>query len=556
MSAPIQRDSKVFISINEALKASSRLGRLITLENELSGGIGAEKKRPGYIDKLESTWNSFVQDQRISFSQAQKNLKDCFSKCCRSPIQRTLPRAVSDQMVSWIEMARSMQELNWIRDSILKDCRTLRIESAPASKSSVGKFGPTLLVGYPNPGQQQNSWVAYVLKWTDQRETAGYMVYEAFLSAMRQPHFSIPENIWYDFQRNRSMDSIGLLKRLDAMIAEELDGSSAPIPPLLDSFFKVYRNTPKNRDEIQTPLEQKLHEADPAEFRYGDLSEEEVEELRSLIARELKRSFHLIPSSLDPSIKIHGRQLLVLERLNGENLGEFARFKYKDMDIEQKQHLFRLFGEIAVLDLLLGNTDRLLQLSSAEDSLLAIDSEGSNLGNLMFARNKEGLHSVYPIDNAVDEEFIKSPVKREAYLNFLGSVFGREGFEKGLASAILVSLRNGFYCYPSDLSKSVAKGEHFSVKTVAKELEEIMGLKCAQCMQGKQCIKGECTEGDLDRLFVCEALEEGIAEMTVQLKELAPLWQSGRAEFFKAQLHEIYPEYLQALEERIAVFDG
>ncbi len=503
MSLLVQRESPVFISIEEAFQATSRLKRLITLENALSSSAQACKKRSGYIEKIVSIWKRL--DENQSFGLTQKSLQAAFESCS-GRIVKTLPFSVIEEMVSRISSVGSMADLKVVRDRVFKDCATLEVSKTPVNKSLLGKLGPTLLVEYSNPGQRHNGLVSYALKWTDKNETAGYLIYEALFAELGLDHWRVPEHCWYDFENQIYLDSNGLFQKLD-------------------------KNT----------------------------------------AKDLGLSFFSIPSLMGVE-EIHGKQVLVMERIKGGNLSDFFRVNYNGLNIEQKKNLFRDFGRMAMLDLLLGNTDRLLMLHWGEDYIPDLGAAPCNLGNLMLAERDDGSNFLYAIDNSVDVKFIDNPRKRNNYSRFVFSLLERKGFEREIANRLRLSFDSAFTDmidqYKEDHPGTnqymqIEKDEQIETdEQIEKDLQietdllTIRGNKCLKCRLGESCSReGKCVEGDLDKDFVGVAIEEGVLDMAFRLKELVPEWKSKRADFLKSQLKTAYPEYLKTLEERFDAFD-
>jgi len=95
--------------------------------------------------------------------------------------------------------------------------------------------------------------------------------------------------------------------------------------------------------------------------------------------------------------------LIAMPLLDANNFKEASKSKIKQMSPEDQQAMLEKFGEIALLDIILGNNDRFVSFTDDVESLFSVTSS-FNSGNVMmeFEENvsaRQKLVDVYPIDN-------------------------------------------------------------------------------------------------------------------------------------------------------------
>lgn len=380
------------------------------------------------------------------------------------PTRKVMSTAVSDFLTSQFTFVTTAEGMVKVARRILKDCNSVMVP--PVKRSAAGLTGPTLLVSYPRSDLgDEFSLIAYVLKWTNREEIGGNLLYNGFLHQLAE---------------GRSF------------------GISIPIHSGYDFSNKLCKT-----------------------------AEGEVFGLAPSTSATLKASFHSVVSAFDNSLDLHGREIMVMERIQGENLFEFGRFKYHTLTEPQRKQLFNDLGKLAVLDVLFGNNDRLLQLSLNPDNQYQLDTYEANLGNMMLAQTKEnGDPRLYGIDNGVHTDFISNSTTRTAYLSFIHRIFSTKSPETAMASHIVQSIRCGF--------TSTADNGSSSVKEVLGELKPILE--------------------DLSSL-AAPSIEAGIRDMIGTLRtELIPAWNSEASTKLKKQLALLHPELLEAVSERLTIF--
>ncbi len=129
-------------------------------------------------------------------------------------------------------------------------------------------------------------------------------------------------------------------------------------------------------------------------------------------APETYRVDHSIANSIGPfAIKecpslettYKSLSLIAMPQLDANNFKEASKSKIKQMSIEDQKVMLQKFGEIALLDIILGNNDRFISFTDNVDSPFSLTST-FNSGNVMmefeeFEDGNQKLVNVFPIDN-------------------------------------------------------------------------------------------------------------------------------------------------------------
>jgi len=350
-----------------------------------------------------------------------------------------------------------------------KDTYSLTI--SPLKKSHRGNKGPTFLVSYSRPDHsfQTTKLHYFVLKWTDWNEVCCNRLYGAFLSNFsgKAPNNSLctPLTANIDFSCN---------------IYEKADGS-----------------------QIQLSL---------------DLSNE-LNETFLAIARA---KMH-VPDEMPKD-----KQIMLSERIQGENLFDFARTKYPFLSEEQKKSIFHRLGEIAMLDVVMGNLDRLVQIMGDGEEY-QLDNFEANLGNVMvyWTKQEEEPPLLYAIDNGIDLDLIHSTAHKKQYLMFLQTLFQDPEMEKTLACNLKETMQSALRTQADDVSEG-------NTIEIRKELELFTQ--------------------DVNSLGE-EMLATGFVAMASKLSSiLIPKWEEEEAIALKQHLAWTYPELLEAIDERLNIF--
>lgn len=115
--------------------------------------------------------------------------------------------------------------------------------------------------------------------------------------------------------------------------------------------------------------------------------------------------------------------LIVMPKIEGGNLGDLIQNgQLKKLPKEDVEHLIEQYGEIAAMDLLIGNDDRFLRFTDDPDQPF-YPGTSLNPGNVMMQLKSEGdsyrLMNVYPIDSCPAPVFVdKEKVEEMEELGF------------------------------------------------------------------------------------------------------------------------------------------
>ena len=183
-------------------------------------------------------------------------------------------------------------------------------------------------------------------------------------------------------------------------------------------------------------------------------------------AEKLKKIFTELAEAY--SSKKLSDQIMLSERIDGANLFDFAHTQYEFLDKNERSKLFNSLGALAVVDVIAGLLDRLIQIEYLNKDYKLSTLE-TNLGNAMV---KVVHHKVvlFAIDNGLDKEMME-PENRAKYLLFLTRLFldGNvslklaENLKNNILHAIdyqvddenenVVFFRNGFAAFKEDVIK-------------------------------------------------------------------------------------------------------
>lgn len=167
----------------------------------------------------------------------------------------------------------------------------------------------------------------------------------------------------------------------------------------------------------------------------------------------LKQSFLDI---VGESNQTQDTQLMLMEKVNGSNFIDFAKTKYQYLSEEEKRDLFQKMGQLAMLDLMIGNTDRLIQAYyHTDEEQYRLEDVSANLGNLMIEWfPKEGkLPKLYAIDNGVKPELITDETEKAAYIQFIQDTNN----VNGLADVMIRFIQKSFQDTAERLAETTKK---------------------------------------------------------------------------------------------------
>jgi hypothetical protein len=232
------------------------------------------------------------------------------------------------------------------------------------------------------------------------------------------------------------------------------------------------------------------------------------------------------------SIQIDDLQLMLMEKVKGSNLIDFAETKYPFLKEDQKIDLFRKMGHLAMLDLLIGNTDRLIQTEyDAKTNQYRLENLTANLGNLMidWDPNEDKLPELYAIDNSVKKELILDKMHKDKYNEFLQDQF-KDSIP--IINTIIRSIQKSF----DDIAEELSENSNGTLQESLAKFKSILD--------------------DLQKVQLKIAMKNGLEEMTQAFsQDLLPFWNSFDALKIKNHLDANHPELLKAISERFQTFN-
>lgn len=218
--------------------------------------------------------------------------------------------------------------------------------------------------------------------------------------------------------------------------------------------------------------------------------------------------------------------VMVSKRIEGENLLDFAKSKYALMNEEQKKEFFHRLGKLAMLDIIMGNLDRLVLVIAVKDAdPYSLNGAESNLGNVMVVWSHDSKQPplLYAIDNELDDKLVFDELHVAKYKSFLQTLLTSAGWVETIADSMVSSLQSAFRTQLDD-----DKGD---VRLLQQQLKPI--------------------SQDLAPLAK-SSFQTGLKEMARHFyKELVPCWESVDTLSLKSYLQSSSPKLLQAVGDRI-----
>lgn len=316
------------------------------------------------------------------------------------------------------ESAQSIEDILQIAQKFLSSEEDL--QCAPLDKTKRGLKGPTILVGSPiyNTYKKSMEIPSYVIKWMGNN---------------------------YELYSNLVMKKLSEL-----LLSSNLGHSVFYVPQItgLDFEKNVHYLTDGNRVRLQN-------------------------------GSDLENNFRKIAASIDETPS--KRQIYLFEKINGENAIDFFKTKYIHLNEYQKLNLFKQFGRLTTIDLILGNHDRLARVSFENDSF-QLCGDSANLGNIMLVWDPaKGRNSIlYAIDNGIKQKTLKHP---EKYSQFIKEIFSKPDFANLLSDQMIEAMRSsivgdddihlndpGIAAFLTDL-----ENPHLSKQMIQKGLMEMNG---------------------------------------------------------------------------------
>src|SRR5581483_2002367 len=202
--------------------------------------------------------------------------------------------------------------------------------------------------------------------------------------------------------------------------------------------------------------------------------------METQIQVELNKTLNQIAKIGAPKHPLPDKLVMLCERINGENLFDFAISKYAHLEPSQKVKLFTQLGRIALLDLIIGNLDRIVQInfSTKEDSYTLLDCE-ANFGNIMVEWTIDsGVEpAVFAIDNGIENVLVEDPARIAKYQGFLDALLSDPEMEAKLVENMLASFQHAIATQADDLSVQNAKMLRGRLQEFSRDIETF-GKKC------------------------------------------------------------------------------
>ena len=364
--------------------------------------------------------------------------------------------------------AQSYDELAEYVLRIARDTKSVSIE--PLKKSQRGDYGPTFLVSYTRPDSsfKTSTLHQYVLKWSN-GEVASNHLYNAIA-------------------RNFTLEGKSYTY-------------SVPQTAMID-------------------LENGVHEDSNSSTTLLSPSD----------AEKMTRKFQDLLHAVDPKIKPKDSQVMLMEKIGGADLFDFAMRKYADLSPAQKTKLFSRIGKLVLLDLVLGNIDRFIQVDPTGKSY-EIASEGSNLGNalIVWSGDESEMPAIVVIDNEIRPKLIGSDDDKKAYRLFLKTLLAESDLPTLLATKTSQAISTALFTLCDDEDRVDLARE--TLKNIRQDLDE---------------------DG-----IAHPAISRGISKMMHRMREVVlPLWNSEQSKPLKNHLLWLFPELLHAVEERLEIFNS
>ena len=246
--------------------------------------------------------------------------------------------------------------------------------------------------------------------------------------------------------------------------------------------------------------------------------------------QKLMRTFDELAKQGAPRHKLPDKLIMLCERINGENLFDFALTKYEYLPQDEKVKLFTQLGQIAMLDLLTGNLDRIIQVwfNQRIDTYELMNCE-ANLGNIMVRWVvSEGIKPViYAIDNGIQTELVEDAEHIKKYQIFLNTLFSDSQMKTKLVSNIVESFNHAIATQGDDLSSQNTKQLKMKLKAFSEDINTL----------GEQCFGA------------------GLDEMSSLLQNtLLPQWNGEQGKPWRDYLSTTYPKLLDAIQLRFNEF--
>lgn len=369
--------------ISQVVKSTGTLSRLVEFYKVIEDYPNREKVLSNFL----VIWSQSIEESNRGMNLIQ--IKESINEKFKQKFSLTdFDNSTVMKIQSFYESRINEIDDKEIQNSLnrfLKDTKS--VQTKPATKSSRGLNGPTLLVSYSrfNHMREDPQLQNYVIKWSDLTEVCSTRIYDTF-----SKYFASVKNF-----------------------------NTFYVPKLacLDLENKVYETT--NCSKIL--LEKDSH---------------------AILSKNLNKILSSVLPNSDIE-EIEDSRILLMEKVNGSNLLDFIRFKYLNLSSAQKKDLFTQIGRLAILDLITGNDDRFIQPEYNEETEEYFLNDGleSNLGNAMVEWSGEDQLTFYAIDNTISWELIDPESDRKVkYNEFLKKLLADDDYISKMAKSVLSTL--------------------------------------------------------------------------------------------------------------------
>ncbi len=347
-------------------------------------------KKKTILDGLDTLWNKILEAEDVSQDFIKKQITPTLRRLFMASVYSDTLNSKEHNQKEWAQI-------------FLKD--RVSILLPPVIKSKEGKMGPTFLMLFNN---SENEQVKSVLKWTNLTEIFCNVVYDAFSRGFSENTGTqtltvyggclVPKAEGLHFERNLHILRGGKTSSLSAQDGQKILKSALAI---------TETHTKKENVGNYARYIQLLKEFDKAAYETRAMNED----LEQIEAHELPNKNDL--------------QLMISERILGENLLHFAKTKWQELTIEQKTKTLYHIGEFTILDMLIAHLDRVNAVAQDDEEYVVNHRlAATNMGNLMLVKlNETDAPLIYVIDNEIDRDLAENPKHQEQYLTFLNTLF-------------------------------------------------------------------------------------------------------------------------------------
>ena len=209
---------------------------------------------------------------------------------------------------------------------------------------------------------------------------------------------------------------------------------TTPLESASSDVFKFFL------DDIYIP------EGAALDFNKGVLIKNNGNEILSekIDSAHLQNSFKLLRGNCSSDEAEH-QCVMISERLNAANLADYVvNNHWRDLQLEQKQAIFRKVAKLAIADLIIGNHDRATMFAFRSTDL--DEFHEANIGNIMIREetNKSKFPLVCAIDNGIQEENLVDGENYAEYNNGLSVLLRDSDWKKNISRAIINSFTKAF----------------------------------------------------------------------------------------------------------------